>query len=256
MSYYSCNNNRNSCGCNSCSGILGTNSCTYSNRSCGNIAGQQTGNCGCGHKHYYPFPPMGSVYGTCPPGTRPCYYNPCGCNNVCGCNNNCGCNNCANNCGCNNCNNNSGCDNNSENTGTYAFFNSTGSTLTTGSIIPLRYVIGSGELGRGTTGGVVNLDSGIYSVEYSLNATTDVAGATVTVTPEYLGALHPEYSRSFTTGAANQTFDIASSFVVSLPTDTTLSLNITITPPGTEVTTLTDVNASMLIRSISDQNGN
>lgn len=117
-------------------------------------------------------------------------------------------------------------------------------------------MIGSGELGRGTTGGTVSLDSGIYSVEYSLNATADVAGATVTITPEYLGALHPEYSRSFTTTAVDQVFDIAGSFVVNLPTDTTLSLNVTITPPGTEVTTLTDVNASMLIRSISDQNGN
>lgn len=240
MSYYSCNNNRNSCGCNSCSGVLGTNTCTCSNNSCNGIAGQQTGNCGCGHKHYYPFPPMGSVCGTCPPGTRPCntcwnpYWNSCGCNN-CGCNNNSG---------------------NSGNAGTYAFFNSTGSTLTTGSIIPLRYVIGSGELGRGTTGGVVNLDSGIYSVEYSLNATADLAGATITVTPEYLGALHPEYSRSFTTSAADQTFDIAGSFVANLPTDTTLSLNVTITPPGTEAVTLTDVNASMLIRRISGCNNN
>lgn len=120
----------------------------------------------------------------------------------------------------------------------------------------MRYVIGSGELGRGTTGGTVSLDSGIYSVEYSLNATTDLAGATVTVTPEYLGALHPEYSRSFTTSEAGQTFDIAGSFVVNLPTDTTLSLNVTITPPGTEIVTLTDVNASMLIRRISGCNNN
>ncbi|MBO4951231.1 MAG: hypothetical protein J6E38_09530 [Clostridia bacterium] len=255
MSYYSCNNNRNSCGCNSCSGVLGTNSCTYSDRSCGNIAGQQTGNCGCGHKHYYPFPPMSSVYGTCPPGTRPCHYNMCGCNNVCGCNNMCGCNN---NCGCNNCANNGGCGNDSGNAGTYAFFNSTGSTLTTGSIIPLRYVIGSGELGRGTTGGTVSLDAGVYSVEYSLNATSDIAGSTITITPEYLGALHPEYSRSFTTTAADQTFDFAGSFVVNLPTDTTLSLNVTTTEPedATTATTLSGVNASMLIRRISGCNNN
>ena len=85
-----------------------------------------------------------------------------------------------------------------------------------------------------------------------MNATADTAGAIITVTPEYLGALHPEYSRSFTTTAADQTFDIAGSFVINLPTDTTLSLNVTITPPGTEAVTLTDVNASMLIRRISN----
>lgn len=135
--------------------------------------------------------------------------------------------------------------------GSYAFFNLTGSTITTGSIIPLRYVIGSGELGRGTTGGTVNLDAGTYSVEYSLNATADTAGATITVTPEYLGALHPEYARSFTTTAAGQTIDITENFVVNLPTDTTLSLNVTITSPeATADVTLTDANASMLIRCI------
>ena len=239
MSYYSCNNSRNYCTCNSCQGVLGTNTCGCNNTgNCGNIAGQQTNGCGCGHKHHYcPFPPMGAANGTCPPGTRPCYYNPWNCGCGCGCGNN----------GCNNC----GCSNQS-NGGTYAFFNSTGSTLTTGSVIPLRYVIGSGELGRGTTGGVVNLDSGIYSVEYSLNATPDTAGAVITVTPEYLGALHPEYARSFTVGAVDQTFDIAGSFVANLPTDTTLSLIVTITEPdATTTTTLTGVNASMLIRRIS-----
>ena len=247
MSYYSCNNNRSSCGCNSCSGVLGTNTCGCNNTgtSCGNIAGQQTGTCGCGNRHHcYPFPPMGAVCGTCPPGTRPCYYNSCNC----GCNNNCGCGN--NSCGCNN---NCGCGGNQGNGGTYAFFNSTGSTLTTGSVIPLRYVIGSGELGRGTTGGVVNLDAGVYSAEYSLNASADTAGAVITVTPEYLGALHPEYSRSFTVTAADQSFDIAGSFVANLPTDTTLSLIVTITEPDgvTTTTTLTGANASMLIRRIS-----
>lgn len=253
MSYYYCNNNRNSNSCNSCSGVMGTNTGGYNNNSCGNVLSRQT--CGCGHRHRSPFPPMGSVCGTCPPGTRPCSCNGCGCN-ICGCGNGCNCgNNCGgNNCGnCGNCGNNCGsnCDN-QENGGTYAFFNSTGGTLTTGSVIPLRYVIGSGELGRGTTGGVVNLDAGTYSVEYSLNAAADTSGTVITVTPEYLGALHPEYSRSFTTSAVGQTFDIAGSFVTNLPTDTTLSLIVTITPPGTEVTTLTDVNASMLIRSISD----
>ena len=171
---------------------------------------------------------MGAVAGTCPPGTRPC--NPCW-GNYGGCN-----------CGCSN----------QVNTGTYAFFNSTGSTLTTGSVIPLRYVIGSGELGRGTTGGIVNLDAGIYSVEYSFNATADIAGATVTVTPEYLGALHPEYARSFNVGTSGQTSEIAGSFVANLPTDTTLSLIVTITEPdATSTTTLTGVNASMLIRRIA-----
>ncbi len=243
MSLYNCYG-RNSCGCNSCSNIQGTNTCGCQNN-LNSVCGNSTGNCGCTNRPHYPFPPFGSVCGTCPAGTRPCGWNPCwnSCN-TCG---NCGnCNNCGNNnsCGC-------GCSNNSGNNGTYAFFNSTGSTLTTGSIIPLRYVIGSGELGRGTTGGTVNLDCGVYSVEYSLNATADLEGSTITVTPEYLGALHPEYSRSFTTSAADQTFDIAGSFVVNIPTDTTLSLNVTIIPPGTEAATLTDVNASMLIRRIS-----
>lgn len=238
MSYYYCNN-RSTCGCNSCQNVLGTSTCSYANNnSCGGTAGQQTNTCGCGHKHnLYPFSPIGSVYGTCPPGTRPCNCNFCGCgNNGCG---NCGC---GNNCGCNSQTNN----------GTYAFFNSTGSTLTTGSVIPLRYVIGSGQLGRGTTGGVVNLDTGIYSVEYNLSASADAAGAIITVTPEYLGALHPEYARSFTVSEAGQTFDIAGSFVANLPTDTTLSLIVTITEPdATTTTTLTGVNASMLIRRIA-----
>lgn len=240
-----CNNNTNSCGCtgnnnfcgcnNSCSGVGGTTTgttCGCSNNwwnGCSGVAG--TGTNGWRPPHF-PFPPIGSVCGTCPPGTRPCHQ----CNpwwNGCGCNNNCG------------------CGNNDDSRGTYAFFNSTGSTLTTGSIIPLRFVIGSGDLGRGTTGGTVSLDEGIYSVEYSVNATADLEGSTITITPEYLGALHPEYSRSFTTSAANQTFDIAGSFVVKLPSDTTLSLNVTITPSGTDAATLTDVNASMLIRRIS-----
>ena len=250
MSLYNCNNrsscrSTNSCGCNNCSNVQGTNSCGCNN--CQNNSNSCGNNKACGCYYNYPFPPFGSVAGTCPAGTRPC--------NICGCNT-CGCNNCGcyNNCGCNNCGNNNcgGCNNTSCTNGSYAFFNSTGSTVTTGSVIPLRYVIGSGELGRGTTGGTVNLDSGIYSVEYSLNATADTAGATITVTPEYLGALHPEYSRSFTTTAADQSFDIAGSFVVNLPTDTTLSLNVTITEPdgSTETTTLTGVNASMLIRCV------
>ena len=231
----SCRNN-NSCACNSCSGVGGTN----------------TGCNSCGwHPH---LPPQNSVCGTCPPGTRPCNscWNPCW--NGCGCGCGCGANN--NSCGCGSNNNSCGCGSggNDSQRGTYAFFNSTGSTLTTGSITPLRYVIGSGELGRGTTGGTVSLDSGVYSVEYSLNATADIADSTITVTPEYLGALHPEYSRSFTTSTADQTFDIAGSFVVNIPTATTLSLNVTTTEPegATTATTLTGVNASMLIRLISD----
>ena len=162
-----------------------------------------------------------------------------------------GCTGCGGNTNCCGCGSGGGDNNNGS--GTYAFFNSTGSTLTTGSIIPLRYVIGSGDLGRGTTGGTVSLDAGVYSVEYSLNATSDLAGSTITITPEYLGALHPEYSRSFTTTAADQTFDFAGSFVVNLPTDTTLSLNVTTTEPeeATTATTLSGVNASMLIRRVS-----
>ena len=244
MSYYYCNNRSNS-GCNG-SGVMGTNNnCGCSNNG---VAGLDSGNCGCGTRHVYPFPPFGAANGTCPPGTRLC--NCCG--GGCGCANN----SCCNNCTCNCCGGGCGNSGNTPN-GSYAFFNSTGSTLTTGSVIPLRYVIGSGTLGRGTTGGVVNLDSGIYSVEYSLNAAADTAGAVITVTPEYLGAPHPEYARSFTTGAADQTFDIAGSFVVNLPTDTALSLIVTITEPdATTTTTLTGVNASMLIRRISGCNGN
>ena len=229
MSYYSCNNNRNSCGCSSYHGVLGTSN---SSCSCGGVSGQNTGGCGCGNGCYYPFPPIGSVNGTCPPGTRPC--------NICGCG-----------CGCGGCNSCYSCQNTGTN-GTYAFFNSTGSTLTTGSVIPLRYVIGSGQLGRGTTGGVINLDSGVYSAEYSLSASADTAGAIITVTPEYLGALHPEYARSFTVSTAGQTFDIAGSFVANLPTDTALSLIVTITEPeATTTTTLTGANASMLIRRVA-----
>ena len=248
MSYYNCNG-RSGCGCNSCSDILGTNNCGCGNNSC---SGNHSGSYGCSgngvysantnsclQRHGYPFPPIGSVCGTCPAGTRPCSC----CGGHCGCGNTNGCG-----CGC-------GCHNsctNQSNPGSYAFFNSTGSTITTGSIIPLRYVIGSGELGRGTTGGTVNLDCGVYSVEYSLGATADTAGAIITVTPEYLGALHPEYARSFTTSAAGQSFDIAEAFVINLPTDTTLSLNVTITEPeATSTTTLTAANASMLIRRIS-----
>ncbi len=247
MSNNTCNT-RNGCGCNSCSNILGTRNYNGCQSNCG----------GCG-SHRFPFPPMHSVCGTCPPGTRPCNLcgnycgiNGCNCNPCIGCHNGCGCgNNCGNNCGCgDNGGGNNGGGNNGG--GGYAFFNSTGSTLTTGSIIPLRFVIGSGDFGRGTTGGTVSLDSGIYSVEYSLSASADLAGATITVTPEYLGALHPEYSRSFTTTAADQIFDLAGSFVINLPTDTTLSLNVTITEPdgATEATTLSDVSASMLIRNV------
>ena len=243
MSYFNCNG-RSGCGCNSTSNIPVTNTC-----GCQSNTLYSANTNSCPYRYNYPFPPMGSVCGTCPAGTRPCSC--CGCgNHSCGCgiSNGCGCG-----CGCN-CHNSCS---NQTNQGTYAFFNSTGSTLTTGSIIPLRYVIGSGELGRGTTGGTVSLDSGVYSVEYSLGATADTAGAIITVTPEYLGALHPEYSRSFTTSAADQSFDIAGSFVVNLPTDTTLSLNVTITEPdATATTTLTGANASMLIRRISCSGNN
>ena len=210
-------NNMNSCNCNNCSGTMGAN---YYPTQLGinNCTGS-------------PFPPIGSVCNTCPPGTRPCpchyfHHMPPFCNG--------------------------GGQGINNNPGSYAFFNTSGTTLTTGSVIPYRYVIGSGELGRGTTGGTVNLGCGTYSVEYSLSAAADSQGAIITVTPEYLGALHPEYARSFTTSAAGQTFDIASSFVVNIPTDTTLSLVVTITEPdATTTTTLTGVNASMLLRRVS-----
>ena len=245
MSY--CNNNcgitcgnasgRNSCRANNCTNVSCGNSCS----SCSGVAGTSTygcnscsgtgniGSCGC-RPPYFPFPPQNSVCGTCPPGTRPCncchspWWNGCGCG-----------------CGCGN-------GGNGGNNG-YAFFNTSGATITSGSVIPLRYVIGSGELGRGTTGGVVSLDAGCYSVEYSLNAIAPIAGLTVTVTPEYLGALHPEYSRSFTSSAVDQSFDIAGSFVANLPGESSLSLVVTITgAPDGETVSLTDANASMLIR--------
>ena len=98
----------------------------------------------------------------------------------------------------------------------------------------------------------MSLDAGCYSVEYSLSATSPLTGVTITVTPEYSGALHPEYSRSFTTSAADQTFDISGAFVANLPADTSLSLVVTATDDtGNDVAlTLTDVNSSMLIRQL------
>ncbi len=258
MSYYSyctgrsgcgntkscCTNSTGGCGCSNNCGNYGVAGYSISgcNNNIGNCGCSNNGSCGCSNnagiarcgctKHHFPFPPQNSVCGTCPPGTRPCpccyppFFNGCGCSNNC-----------------------SGCGNNE---GGYAFLNTASTSVTSGSVIPFRYVIGSGDLAKGTSGGIVSLDAGCYSVEYSLSATAPTAGITITVTPEYSGALHPEYARSFTTTAAEQTFDISGAFVTNLPADTSLSLVVTTTDAtdGDITVTLTDVNSSMLIRQL------
>ena len=139
-----------------------------------------------------------------------------------------------------------------ERAGTFAFLNTNGTTLATGSIVPFRYVLGTGNLGRNTTGGTVNLDSGTYIAAYSFGATSPTAGTTVTITPEYGGALHPEYARSFTVSADAQSFEISDLLAITLPTDSSLSLNVTITGGGTEPVTLTNVSASEIIYKVCD----
>lgn len=139
----------------------------------------------------------------------------------------------------------------------FALLNSSGSTLATGSIVPLRYVLGTGDFAKNTTGGTVSLDSGTYTAVYSLSGVVPTAATTVTVTPEYGGMLHPEYSRSFTSGIAGESFELSGIFGANLPSDTTLSLNVTITGDAAADTTITGVNASMIVNKTSDySNGN
>lgn len=218
-----CSNNNNN---NTGAGCVCDNNgnCTCSN----GIGGNNT--CGCTNRPACPFPPRPSCNSCCPPGTFPCpcrppYYNPC-----CGCNGN----------------------GNPQNpVGSFAFLNSSGTTLTSGSIVPLRYVLGTGNLARNTAGGVVSLDSGAYAVSYSVNGVIPDSGVTVTITPEYGGAVHPELSRSFTSVGTDGSFEVSGIFGVTLPTDTTLSLNATVT--GTEAeATATGVNASMLITKVGN----
>lgn len=139
-----------------------------------------------------------------------------------------------------------------ERAGTFAFLNTNGTTLTTGSIVPFRYVLGTGNLARNTNGGTVSLDSGTYIIAYSLGATAPTAGSTVTVTPEYGGALHPEYSRSFTVTAEGQSFELSDLLAITLPTDTSFSLNVTVNGCGTEPVTLTGVSASAIVYKVCD----
>ena len=221
-----CDNNGN-CSCNNGVGGCNTGSCGCNTGSCG----CNTGSCG---RHFCNFPPRSSVCGTCPPGTFPCSCRPYG-HYSCGCNGN-----------------NSGIFFPNAQSGTFAFLNTSGTTLTTGSIIPLRYVLGTGCLAKNTSGGSVNLDSGTYTAAYSISGVIPTAGTTVTVTPEYGGMLHPEYSRSFTSSSAEQSFELSGLLGVTLPTDTTLSLNVTITGEAATDDTITGVNASMIINKICD----
>lgn len=116
----------------------------------------------------------------------------------------------------------------------------------------MRYVLGTGNLAKNTTGGAISLDSGTYTAAYSLSGVAPTAGITITVTPEYGGMLHPEFARSFTSGAAAESFELSGLLGVTLPADTTLSLNVTITGDAAADTTITGVNASMIINKICD----
>ncbi len=241
-----CDNNGN-CSCsNGVGGCNTSNSCgCNTSNSCGCNAGNSCGCSGSGVggssvRPGFPFPPRPSVCSTCPPGTFPCpcrpWYNYC--NGGCGCNGSV--NGCANQYG------------NNDRAGTFAFLNSSGTTLATGSIIPLRYVLGTGCLAKNTTGGAISLDSGTYTAGYSISGVAPTAGITVTVTPEYGGMLHPEFARSFTSSAAAEAFELSGLLGVTLPSDTTLSLNVTITGDAAADTTITGVNASMIINKICD----
>lgn len=225
--------------------------------------------CGKSNGYYYGVSPAGGIdvsrppYSCIPPfgnSNNPgcsCYVRPCGCNSGCGCSgvggtNSCGCNNgCNNSCGCtggcntNNCTCGRGC------TGT-AFFNVTGTTLATGAVIPFRFVLGTGVLSSNNSTGTVNLDSGTYTAAYSLSATAPTAATTVTITPEISGTARPEFARTFTTGAADQSFEIGDLFAFNIPYDSTsngsLSLIVTLSDGAAA---LTDVNASLVLNKVS-----
>lgn len=231
-----CDNNGN-CSCsNGISGCGNSGSC-----GCGN-----SNTCGCGTNiPICNLPPRPSCHGTCPAGTFPChppyppFYPYCPCMN-------------SGNCGC-------GGNGNGNfppaQSGTFAFLNSSGTTISTGSIIPLRYVLGTGNLAKNTSGGSINLDSGIYNGIYSVSGVAPGAGTTITVTPEYGGMLHPEYSRSYTSTTAGDSFEISGLIAMNPAADTTLSLNVTIVGDATAETTLTGVNASMIINKVCDITG-
>ncbi len=140
-----------------------------------------------------------------------------------------------------------------ERAGTFAFLNTTSTSVGTGTIVPLRYVLGTGNLGKSASGGTVNLDSGTYIMAYSLGATASATGGTTTITPEYGGTVHSEYARTFTTTDAGQSFEISDILAFTLPTDTTFSLNVALTSTvETETPTLTGVNASAVIYKVCD----
>ncbi len=177
---------------------------------------------------------------------RPCGCgNSCGCNGVggvssCGCSNSCGCNNA---CGCNSCGRCTG-------TGT-AFFNVTGTTLATGAVIPLRFVLGTGALSANNSTGTVNLSPGTYTASYSLSATAPTTDTTITITPEISGTLRTEFARTFTTTAADQSFEIGDLFAFNIPCDvaTTGSLSLIVTLSD-GAASLTDVNASLVLNKV------
>ncbi len=244
-----CNGNNGVCGCNSgcgCNGNNGVCGCN-NNGNCNN-----NGTCGCSNRPTCNFPPRPSVCSTCPPGTFPCPCRPPFYPNYCPCG--CGGSNSlgfpSERCGGSN---SSGFP--SERVGTFAFLNSSGTTLTTGSIVPLRYVLGTGNLAKNTTSGALSLESGTYTASYSISGVIPESGVTITITPEYGGILHPEFARSFTSTATAQSFELSGLLGITLPTDTTLSLNLTIFGDVTVDTTIIGVNASMIINKIHDITG-
>lgn len=222
-----CNNynNRSSCGCTN-----NNSSCSCSN--CSRACRPPFWSDDVRDDYFppiFPFPPQNSASNTCPPGTRPCR---CPWNNFCG-----------------------GWQNFDprRNVGEFAFLNTSGSTITTGGIVPLRYVNGTGFLAKDTSGGVINLDGGTYTAEFSFNATAPFAERTITVTPQISGTVRSDLSRSFTTSVASQAFDISNTFAfnVSCDSPTTLSFIVTITgDTETDVTTLTSVNSSLVLKRI------
>lgn len=226
------------------------NSCNSCSRNAYNYGTSVAGGIDVSRPPYSCIPPFGNPNNPgCSCTIRPCG-NTCGCNNGCGCNGvggttSCGCNSCGNNsCGtCNNCNRCTG-------TGT-AFFNVTGTTLATGAVIPFRFVLGTGALTNNNSTGTVNLNSGTYTAAYSLSATAPTDATTITITPEISGTARPEFARTFTTTAADQSFEIGDLFAFNIPCDNaangSISLIVTLSDGAAA---LTDVNASLVLNKV------
>ncbi len=223
--------------------------------------------CGRTNGYYYGVSPAGGIdvsrppYSCIPPFGNPnnpgcsCTVRSCGCNNGCGsgCSgvggtSTCGCGNSCSNCsnGCSSCNACNRC----TGTGT-AFFNVTGTTLATGAVIPFRYVLGTGALTNNNSTGTVNLDCGTYTAAYSLSATAPTNATTITITPEISGTARPEFARTFTTTAANQSFEIGDLFAFNIPYDTASNGSISLIATLSDgAAALTDVNASLVLNKV------